>query len=120
MAIAVAHEPVRTEQTDAKWVFLFSELDAVEVVVKPKQWDDVKALLGCKGANLAEMTRLGGPVPPRFTVSTQACNAYLAHDRKFPPGMWEQEVAAMHKLEAATGKQFGDPENPLFVSCRSG
>jgi pyruvate,orthophosphate dikinase len=107
-------------QSNKTWVYLFNELDAVEAYVKPKSWDDVKALLGGKGANLFEMTRLGVPVPPGFTVTTEACNAYLAYDRKFPPGQWEQEVTAMHRLEEATGKTFGDPDNPLFVSCRSG
>ena len=103
-----------------KWVYLFSELDEAEKYAKPKSWDDMKALLGGKGANLAEMTRIDLPVPPGFTVTTEACNAYLKYDRKFPPGMWDQEQAAMKELEKRTGKQFGDPENPLFVSCRSG
>ncbi|MCC6167091.1 MAG: pyruvate, phosphate dikinase [Caldilineaceae bacterium] len=117
---AADREPAKASQADKTWVYMFNELDKVEAYVKPKSWDDVKALLGGKGANLFEMTRLGVPVPPGFTVTTEACNAYLAYDRKFPPGQWEQEVAAMHKLEQQTGKRFGDPENPLFVSCRSG
>ena len=103
-----------------RWVYLFDALEELEAQVKPKDWDDVRALLGGKGANLAEMTRLGVPVPPGFTVTTSACNAYLSHDRQFPPGMWEQQVAAMHELEQRTGKLFGDPDNPLMVSCRSG
>ncbi len=107
-------------EADKKWVYLFSELDQAEEYVQPKSWDDMKALLGGKGANLGEMTRIGVPVPPGFTVTTEACNAYLAHDRSFPPGMWDQEVAAMADLEKRTGKGFGDPKNPLFVSCRSG
>ena len=105
---------------EKRWVYLFSELDAAEAAVKPTSWDDMKALLGGKGANLAEMTRLGLPVPPGFTVTTEACNAFSSHDRNFPEGMWAQEVAAMKKLEEKTGKHFGDPVNPLFVSCRSG
>ncbi len=107
-------------EADKKWVYLFKELDQAEAYVKPESWDDMKALLGGKGANLAEMTRLGVPVPPGFTVTTEACNAYLKHDRNFPPGQWEQEVAAMGATEKATSKGFGDPKNPLFVSCRSG
>jgi pyruvate, orthophosphate dikinase len=103
-----------------RWVYLFDALEELEAQVKPKDWDDVRALLGGKGANLAEMTRLGVPVPPGFTVTTSACNAYLSHDRQFPPGMWEEQVAAMHELEQRTGKLFGDPDNPLMVSCRSG
>ena len=113
-------EQAQPAKSDKTWVYLFNELDKVEEYVKPKSWDDVKSLLGGKGANLFEMTRLGVPVPPGFTVTTEACNAYLAYDRKFPPGQWEQEVAAMKRLEEITGKRFGDPENPLFVSCRSG
>ncbi len=83
-------------------------------------WDDVKALLGGKGANLAEMTRIGVPVPPGFTVSTEACNAYLEQGEKFPEGMWEQELEALKQVEELSGKKFGDPKNPLLVSCRSG
>jgi pyruvate,orthophosphate dikinase len=66
------------------------------------------------------MTRLGVPVPPGFVVTTVACNAYLAAGEKFPAGMWEQELAAVHTIEEITGKRFGDPQNPLLVSCRSG
>src|SRR5690349_3183468 len=107
--------------TEKQWVYLFGELDQVERYLNyPKSWDDVKALLGGKGANLAEMTRLGVPVPPGFTVTTVACNGYLSHDRQFPPQMWEQEVTAMRQLEKRTGKGFGDAANPLMVSCRSG
>ncbi|MGL4648704.1 MAG: pyruvate, phosphate dikinase [Caldilineaceae bacterium] len=103
-----------------RWVYLFSDLDQAEKAVQPKSWDDMKALLGGKGANLAEMTRIGVPVPPGFTVTTRACNAYMKFDRNFPPDMWEQETAAMGRLEEITGKKFGDPSNPLLVSCRSG
>ena len=103
-----------------QWVYLFNELDKLEATVKPKSWDDVRSLLGGKGANLAEMTRIGIPVPPGFTVTTAACNAYLAHDYQFPPSMWEQEIAAMKMLEKRAGKVFGDAANPLLVSCRSG
>ncbi|RIK42054.1 MAG: pyruvate, phosphate dikinase [Chloroflexi bacterium] len=105
---------------DPKWVYGFDQLDELNTRVKPANWEVVRALLGGKGANLAEMTRLGVPVPPGFTVTTEACNAYLANDRQFPPAMWEQEVAAMKRLEEQTSKNFGDPTNPLMVSCRSG
>ena len=105
--------------TENKWVYLFSELDEAEKKVGGK-WDDVKALLGGKGANLAEMTRIGVPVPPGFTVTTEACNAYLAAGEKFPPGMWEQELEALKVIERQTGKTFGGSANPLLVSCRSG
>ena len=107
--------------TDKKsWVFLFKDLDKAEAACNAKDWEDVRSFLGGKGANLFEMTRLGLPVPPGFTVSTQACNAYLAANHEFPEGLWDQEVAAMHEIEKQVGKNFGDPSNPLFVSCRSG
>jgi pyruvate,orthophosphate dikinase len=80
----------------------------------------MKDLLGGKGANLAEMTRLGLPVPPGFIVTTRACNAFLAAGSRFPEGLWEQELAALRKLEKQTGRTLGDPENALLVSCRSG
>src|SRR5690554_5504928 len=105
--------------TEKKWVYLFDEVDQAEAYVGGS-WEQVRALLGGKGANLAEMTRIGVPVPPGFTVTTEACNAYLAAGEKFPEGMWEQELAAMKKVEEKTGKKFGDPTNPLLVSCRSG
>ena len=102
-----------------KHVYLFSELDEAEAAVGG-DWDAVRGLLGGKGANLADMTRLGVPVPPGFTGTTRACNAYLARGGEFPDGFWEQELAALAALEEATGKRFGDPENPLLLSCRSG
>jgi pyruvate,orthophosphate dikinase len=102
-----------------KYVYLFSELDEAEAAVGG-DWDEVRGLLGGKGANLADMTRLGIPVPPGFTGTTRACNAYLARGGEFPEGFWEQELAALAALEKATGKKFGDPKNPLLLSCRSG
>jgi pyruvate,orthophosphate dikinase len=102
-----------------KWVYLFDEVDQAENYVGG-EWDAVRGLLGGKGANLAEMVRIGIPVPPGFTVTTEACNAYLAAGESFPKGMWEQVLEAMQKVEAATGKTFGDVKNPLLVSCRSG
>ncbi len=101
-----------------KWVYLFEELDEVEARVG-KNWDAVRALLGGKGAGLFDMTRAGVPVPPGFTVTTEACNEYQKTGQ-FPPGMWEQMLEALQKVEAKTGKRFGDPKNPLLVSCRSG
>jgi pyruvate,orthophosphate dikinase len=102
-----------------KWVYLFDELDQAKIYAD-QTWDGVCRLLGGKGANLAEMTRIGLPVPPGFIVSTEACNAYLAGGMKFPEDMWEQELAALAEVEKKTGKKFGDPANPLLVSCRSG
>ncbi len=80
----------------------------------------MKDLLGGKGANLAEMTNAGLPVPPGFTITTEACNAYYAEGEKFPEGMWDQVLTALKSTEAVTGKQFGGGENPLLVSVRSG
>ena len=102
-----------------KWVYLFEEVDEAERQVGGK-WENVRALLGGKGANLADMTRIGVPVPPGFTVTTEACNAYLAAGEQFPEGMWEQELGALKAVEEKTGKRLGDPESPLLVSCRSG
>ncbi|GAP11411.1 pyruvate phosphate dikinase [Bellilinea caldifistulae] len=102
-----------------KWVYLFHELDAAEKYVGG-DWDAVRGLLGGKGANLADMTRLGVPVPPGFTVTTEACNAYLAAGGKFPEGMWEQMLDALKEVERLSGKKFGGTDNPLLVSCRSG
>jgi pyruvate,orthophosphate dikinase len=103
----------------SKWVYLFDEVDQASEYVGG-DWEAVRGLLGGKGANLAEMVRIGVPVPPGFTVTTEACNAYLAAGESFPEGMWEQELEALGKIEAATGKKFGDRQNPLLVSCRSG
>ena len=105
--------------TDQKWVYLFDEVEQAEKHVGGG-WEGVRALLGGKGSGLADMTRAGVPVPPGFTVTTQACNAYLAADQQFPEGMWEQELEALKQVEAQTGKKFGDPTRPLLVSCRSG
>jgi pyruvate,orthophosphate dikinase len=104
---------------EKKWVYLFSEVEQAEKDVGG-DWEAVRALLGGKGANLADMTRADVPVPPGFTVTTEACNAYLAEGNKFPEGMWEQELEALKTVEKKTGKKFGDAQNPLLVSCRSG
>ncbi len=102
-----------------KWVYLFDEIDQAQKYVDG-DWGKVRGLLGGKGANLAEMARLGIPVPPGFTVTTEACIAYLDGGGTLPQGMWEQEIEALHRIEAATGKKFGNANNPLLVSCRSG
>jgi pyruvate,orthophosphate dikinase len=81
---------------------------------------NMKDLLGGKGAGLAEMTNAGLPVPPGFTITTEACNAYYEVGAKFPEGMWDEVTAAMKEVVEATGKRFGDPSNPLLVSVRSG
>src|SRR5574338_344288 len=101
-----------------KWVYLFEEVKAAEK--STGSWEGVRGLLGGKGSGLADMTRAGVPVPLGFTVTTEACNAFRKAGGKFPPGMWQQELDALKKVEKATGKKFGDPSNPLLVSCRSG
>ena len=101
-----------------KWVYLFDEVKEVEKI-RGGDWDEVKGLVGGKGAGLLDMTRAGVPVPPFFTVTTEACNEFQKAG-KFPAGMWAQELAALKEVEKATGKKFGDPKNPLLVSCRSG
>jgi len=92
-----------------KWVYLFEEGKS-----------DMKSLLGGKGANLAEMTNIGLPVPSGFTITAEACNEYLALNQNFPEGCLEQTFIALAKLEDKTGKNFGDRDNPLLVSVRSG
>jgi pyruvate,orthophosphate dikinase len=79
-----------------------------------------KNLLGGKGANLAEMCSLGIPVPAGFTISTECCTAYYAAGCKFPDGLAEQVLTALKKTEATMGMGYGDPANPLLLSCRSG
>ncbi len=100
-----------------KWVYLFEEV--AEAEKQAGNWEGVRALLGGKGAGLADMTRAGVPVPPGFTVTTEACNEFRKTGG-FPEGQWEQQLEAMKAIEKATGKKFGDPSNPLLVSCRSG
>ena len=92
-----------------KYVYLFHEGDKEQ-----------KGLLGGKGANLAEMTNMGLPVPPGFTVTTEACNAYSTAGMTLPPELMDEVRAALAKVEEASGKKFGDPDAPLLVSVRSG
>ncbi len=101
-----------------KWVYLFNEVEQATKYVKG-DWDAVRGLMGGKGANLADMVRIKLPVPPFFTITTEACNAYSAKG-EFPEGMWDQTLKALKKIEEASGKKFGNPNNPLLVSCRSG
>src|ERR1700752_2672620 len=80
----------------------------------------MKDLLGGKGAGLAEMTRAGLPTPPGFTITTAACNDYFAAGERLPDGLWDDVLEALHDVERQTGKGFGDSQNPLLVSVRSG
>ncbi|MGB0730960.1 MAG: pyruvate, phosphate dikinase [Miltoncostaeaceae bacterium] len=93
----------------ATWVYAFSEGSR-----------EMRDLLGGKGANVADMTRLGLPVPPGFTITTAACMAYLQGGRAYPPGLEDQVGAHLVRLEDDAGKRLGDPADPLLVSVRSG
>ncbi|MCX6055571.1 MAG: pyruvate, phosphate dikinase [Chloroflexi bacterium] len=101
-----------------KWVYLFNEIKEAEKYVNG-DWEKVRGLLGGKGANLAEMVRIGLPVPPGFIVTTEACNAFQV-SQQFPEGSWDQVLEALKTTEKEAGKKFGSVENPLLVSCRSG
>ena len=103
---AVLHVPM-----EKQWVFLSKT--ALETLAEPKN------ILGGKGAGLAQMTAAGLPVPPSFTISTEACNSYTP-TKHFPKDMWEQTLIALGELEKDSGKKFGDEQNPLLVSVRSG
>ena len=80
----------------------------------------MKPLLGGKGANLHEMTRIGLPVPPGFTITTEVCSYFYDHNRSYPTQLEAQVATAMGKVEISTGKKFSDQERPLLVSVRSG
>src|SRR2546426_6241599 len=92
-----------------RWTMLFEEGDAT-----------MRDLLGGKGAGLAEMSRIGLPVPPGFTITTEACLEYYRRSRQFPAGLMDEVRQKMQVLEARTGKLFGDAAKPLLVSVRSG
>src|SRR5512147_342550 len=96
--------------TSRQWVYSFAEGDGRN-----------KMLLGGKGANLCEMTRIGLNVPPGFVITTEACLACLSDpEHRLPPGLLESTRAHMASLERQTGKRFGDSDDPLLVSVRSG
>ena len=92
-----------------KRVWLFKEGNA-----------DMRNLLGGKGANLAEMTNLGLPVPPGLTITTETCMEYINNGNSMPAGLMEEVKSALHVVEEQAGKKFGDKTNPLLVSVRSG
>jgi pyruvate,orthophosphate dikinase len=98
-----------SDSAHRKYVYSFTEGDTSQ-----------KELLGGKGANLAEMASMGIPVPPGFTITTEACNEFLAMDKKFPEGLWEAALENLKQVETTLGKKFGDAQNPLLVSVRSG
>src|SRR5207249_11908853 len=92
----------------APWVYMAEDAPATN-----------RDLLGGKGAGLAAMTQAGLPVPPVFTITSAACNAYQAA-RDFPAGLWDQTIEALHKIEQKSSRKLGDSQNPLLVSVRSG
>src|SRR5213596_4007891 len=92
-----------------RWTMLFAEGNAT-----------MRDLLGGKGAGLAEMSRIGLPVPPGFTITTEACLEYYRRSRQFPAGLMDEVRQKMRLLEERTGKRFGDATKPLLVSVRSG
>ena len=104
-----------------KWVYLSRYANEALKETKGHELTlgEMKVILGGKGAVLADMTGAGLPVPPSFTITTEACVVYMK-DKQFPEGMWEQVLEALRDIEAQTGKKFGDPVNPLLVSVRSG
>src|SRR5690606_25540815 len=96
-----------------KWVYTFGDGAA-----EGKAGD--RNLLGGKGANLAEICRLGLPVPPGFTITTDVCNWYYANGRAYPPALEAQVLAALDHIAGLSGRRFGDPSRLLLVSVRSG
>src|SRR5450759_3442859 len=96
-----------------KWVYLFAG-------GKAEGNAKMRALLGGKGAGLAEMTNAGLPVPPGFTITTAACNAFFKNGGKLPTGLWGQVERGLATVERSTARRLGDPKDPLLVSVRSG
>ncbi len=103
-----------SKSTKPRYIYFFGDGEADGTA-------EMKNLLGGKGANLAEMTNIGLPVPPGFTITTEVCTYYYANAHTYPKNLFEKEIPAMMaRLEKAVGKKFGDPKNPLLVSVRSG
>jgi len=98
---------------EKKWVYSFGDGKAEGAA-------EMRNLLGGKGANLAEMSNIGLPVPPGFTITTEVCTAFYENDRQYPDGLKGQVEEALARVGKAVGMSFGDPENPLLVSVRSG
>src|SRR5712675_722565 len=109
MAVTTQARPASRSATTKKWVYLFEEGNK-----------DMRDLLGGKGAGVAEMTKAGLPVPPGFTITTAACNAYFDAGSTLPPGLWEQTLDGLHEVERQIGRTLGGDALPLLVSVRSG
>ncbi|MGK2872767.1 MAG: PEP/pyruvate-binding domain-containing protein, partial [Alphaproteobacteria bacterium] len=99
--------------TATKWVYTFG-------AGKAEGAARLRNLLGGKGANLGEMSSLGLPVPPGFTLTTEVCTAFYANQNKYPDGLEEQVQSALAQVAAHVGRRFGDPASPLLLSIRSG
>src|SRR3989338_8008402 len=102
-------KPKASAMGEKKWVYSFGDSKAEGAA-------SLCDLLGGKGANLAEMSNIGLPVPPGFTVTTEVCTAFYANDRQYPEGLKEQVEEALARIGKAVGMTFGDAQNPLLVS----
>src|SRR5579859_4724275 len=109
----IAAQTPATAAEARKWVYSFGG-------GRTEGRADMRNLLGGKGANLAEMASIGLPVPPGFTITTEVCTAFYDNDKRYPEELKAQVDAALAKVEAAVGQRFGDANNPLLVSVRSG
>src|SRR5688572_9509918 len=109
---AAAAKVVQKAAKGTKYIYLFGR--------KTDGNGSMKPLLGGKGANLAEMCRIGLPVPPGFTITTEVCTYFYDHKRTYPSSLKPQVQAGVESIEKQTGKRFGDLKNPLLVSVRSG
>jgi len=115
-ASTTKRQPAKTKRTSAKssrFIYAFGG-------GKADGRADMRQLLGGKGANLAEMTNLGVPVPPGLTITTEVCRLFYEQGQRWPAGLEEELAQKLRQLESVTGKGFGDPKNPLLVSVRSG
>src|SRR6516164_5201176 len=110
---AARHRVPAASPAKAKWVYRFGNGNA-------EGRADMRDLLGGKGGGLAEMARLGLPVPPGFTITTAVCTHYYGNAKAYPPGLKEEVGAALARVGRIVGKTFGDRQNPLLVSVRSG
>jgi pyruvate, orthophosphate dikinase len=102
-----------------RWIFGFEDLDDARAMVGG-DWEEVRGLLGGKGANLADMASLGIPVPPGFTITTRACNEYGRLGNSAPDGLWDEVDQSLERMMANTGRVFGGGDDPLLVAVRSG
>src|SRR5579859_2491629 len=109
----IAAQTPATAAEARKWVYSFGG-------GRTEGRADMRNLLGGKGANLAEMSSIGLPVPPGFTITTEVCTAFYDNDKHYPDDLKQQVATALARIETVSGQKFGDAENPLLVSVRSG